>query len=111
MIDGLIELCRTTFDARFCYEAVALAEVVLTHFAAPGGGFFDTGDEHETLIARPRSVQDNATPSGNSMMAKVLIKLAAYTGEARYEQAALPILQSLVAAMRQYPSAFGEPLN
>src|SRR5258708_5406939 len=98
LIDGLLELYQTTFEARYFSEAVALAEVVLTHFASPGGGFFDTGDEHETLIARPRSVQDNATPSGNSMMAKVLSKLAAYTGEALYEQAALPILKDLAAA-------------
>ncbi|MEP7288104.1 MAG: thioredoxin domain-containing protein [Chloroflexota bacterium] len=110
--EGLLELYQTTFDPRYFSEAVALTEVVLAHFVVPeGAGFFDTSDDHETLIARPRSLQDNATPSGNSMMAKVLVKLAAYTGEARYEDSARPLLRGLADAMREYPTAFGEALN
>src|SRR5258708_4809333 len=108
---GLIELYQLTFEPRYFKEAVALVEVVLSHFAAKDGGFFDTSDDHEALIARPRSLQDNATPSGNSMIAKVLIILAAYTGDTRYEEAARPILRGLVNAMQQYPTAFGEALN
>jgi hypothetical protein len=111
LIDGLLELYQTTFDPRYFAEAQALAETVLTHFAAPDGGFFDTSNDHETLIARPRSLQDNATPSGNSMMAKVLVKLAAYTGDNRYYEAARGVLHQLAPAMQEYPAAFGEMLN
>jgi uncharacterized protein YyaL (SSP411 family) len=84
---------------------------VLEHFAAPEGGFYDTGDQHEALIVRPRSLQDNAVPSGNSMIAKGLARLAAYTGEARYEDSARKLLSMLAEAMRQYPQAFGEALS
>jgi uncharacterized protein YyaL (SSP411 family) len=111
LIDGLLELYQATFETRYYSEAQALAEVVLAHFAAPEGGFYDTSDDHEALIARPRNLQDNATPSGNSMMAKVLVQLAAYSGEARYEEAARGVLRPLVAAMQEYPTAFGEALN
>ena len=45
-----------------------------THFAAPDGGFFDTSDDHETLVVRPRSEQDNALPSGGAMAATVLLQ-------------------------------------
>ncbi len=111
LIDGLIELYQTTFDPRWFVEARRLADHVLAHFAAPDGGFFDTSDAHETLIARPRSLQDNAVPSGSAMMAKCLAKLAAYTGDARYDEAARAALAPLAAALRQYPQAFGEALS
>src|SRR5690606_18067366 len=73
--------------------------------------FYDTSDDHEALIVRPRNLQDNATPSGNSMMAKQLLRLYAYTGEARYEKAAVNALKLLSEALKQYPQAFGEALN
>jgi uncharacterized protein len=109
--EALIELYQTTFEARYFDEAVALAEIILHHFRAPDGGFYDTSDDHEALIARPRNMQDNATPSGSSMAAKVMVKLAAYTGEGRYDDAVRPMLRGLAAAMQQYPQAFGEALN
>jgi len=111
LIDGLLELYQTTFETRWFGEARQLADYVLDHFPAADGGFFDTGDGHEALIVRPRNVQDNATPSGNAMMARQLLRLAAYTGDARYDRAAEDSLQLLTEAMRQYPQAFGESLN
>ena len=50
---------------------------VLERFADPAGGFFDTADDHERLVARPKDVQDNAVPSGNAMATLVLLRLAA----------------------------------
>ncbi|NWG17077.1 MAG: thioredoxin domain-containing protein [Chloroflexi bacterium] len=111
LTDGLIELYQTTFDERWFIEARRLADHVLAHFPAPDGGFYDTGDDHEKLIVRPRNLQDNATPSGNAMMAKQLLRLAAYTGETRYEESARRTLALLSEALRQYPQAFGEALS
>jgi uncharacterized protein len=111
VIDGLLELYQTTFDEHWFVEARRLADSVLDHFAAGDGGFFDTADDHEALIARPRNMQDNATPSGNALIAKDLIRLAAYTGESRYDEAARKTLALLTEAMRQYPQAFGESLS
>jgi uncharacterized protein YyaL (SSP411 family) len=111
LIDGLLELYQTTFDERYFAVARGLADRALDHFAAEDGGFFDTSDDHEALIVRPRNVQDNATPSGNALMARGLIRLAAYTGEARYDEAARGTLRLLTEALRQYPQAFGEALN
>ena len=111
LIDGLIALYQLTFDPQSLKDAVALAETALAHFSAPDGGFFDTSDDHEALIARPRNLQDNATPAGNTMMARVLLLLSAYTGEGRYEAAARGVLRQLAGAMAQAPNAFGLALN
>ncbi|MEO1644653.1 MAG: thioredoxin domain-containing protein, partial [Chloroflexota bacterium] len=111
LIDAMLELYQSTFVEKWFDEARRLANVVLDHFRAEDGGFFDTSDDHEKLIVRPRQLQDNATPSGNSMMAKQLIRLSAYTGDARYDQSARKVLSALSAAMQTYPQAFGEALN
>jgi hypothetical protein len=76
-------LYQTTFDAQWFVAAQELAEIMLTHFQASEGGFFDTSDDHETLITRPRDLQDNATPSGNAMAVTALLKLAGLTNEVR----------------------------
>ncbi len=111
LIDGLLELYQTTFDERWFVTGRALADRVLAHFAADDGGFFDTSDDHESLIVRPRNVQDNAVPSGSGLMARQLLRLAAYTGESRYDEAARATLRLLTEALRQYPQAFGETLS
>lgn len=111
MIDALLELYQTTFDEKWFTTARRYADHILDHFTAPDGGFYDTSDDHETLIVRPRNVQDNAVPCGNAMAYKGLLRLAAYTGDTRYEEAAHNALKMLANAMQQYPQAFTESLN
>jgi hypothetical protein len=111
VIEGLLELYQTTFNPRWYKEAKRLTDHVIAHFAdGEGKGFYDTSDDHEKLIARPKSQQDNATPSGNSLMALNLIRLAAYSGETKYTDAAQEYLSQIVAGMQEYPSAFGNAL-
>jgi uncharacterized protein YyaL (SSP411 family) len=111
MIDALLELYQSTFMEKWFAEARRLADVVLAHYQADDGGFYDTSDDHEALITRPRNLQDNAVPSGNAMMAKQLMRLAAYTGDEAYDTAGRAVLRALTDAMAQYPSAFAESLN
>lgn len=111
LIDALLELYQSTFEEDWFAAARRLANAALTHFASDDGGFYDTSDDHEALIVRPRNLQDNVTPSGNAMMAKQLLRLAAYTAEPRYDEAAREVLRKLSDAMRQYPQAFAESLN
>ena len=111
LVDALLELYQTTFEERFFAQARRLAEVALARFKSADGGFYDTSDDHESLIVRPRNLQDNVTPSGNAMMAKQLLRLSAYTGDSRYDEAGRELLRKLSDAMRQYPQAFAESLN
>lgn len=111
LVDALLELYQSTFEERYFAEARRLAEVALARFKSADGGFYDTSDDHESLIVRPRNLQDNVTPSGNAMMAKQLLRLSAYTGEARFDEAGREVLRKLSDAMGQYPQAFAESLN
>ena len=112
LCEGLLALYQTTFDVRWYEWARDLAEAMLRHFPdIDNGGFYDTRDDHEKLIHRPKDVQDNAIPSGNAMAAHVLAKLALFTGEQRYREAAERATRSIGALMSQHPNGFGEWLN
>jgi uncharacterized protein YyaL (SSP411 family) len=110
--DGLLALYQTTFDPRWFQTARTLMDVTLDHFQdEANGGFFDTADDHQQLVVRPKSLQDNATPCGNSMAVRTLLILAAYTGQAKYETPAINTLASLQGPMSQYPGAFAHWLG
>ncbi len=106
LADGLLALYQTTFEPRWFLWARELAEWMLTHFQDPAGGFFDTSDDHEALLHRPKDTQDNATPSGNSIAASVLLALSLYTGEGRYWDMAESMVAALAEPMMRYPGAF-----
>ena len=111
LADGLLALYTATFEPRWFAWARELADLTLAHFADPAGGFFDTSDDHETLLHRPKDVQDNATPSGNSMAAHVLLRLGLLTGEGRYWDTAESMVAGVYEAMARYPSAFAHWLG
>ena len=108
---GLLELYQTNFDPRWFKATRELAETILAHFADAAGGFFDTSDDHESLLLRPKTTQDGALPSGGAMAAEVLIKLAEYTGEERYAEAASAALAQVQPMMARAPLGFAHWLG
>ena len=111
LIEGLLELYQTTFEPRWFMAAQELAETMLEHFTDSKGTFFDTSDDHETLITRPRDLQDNATPSGNSMAVTALLKLAGFTNDLRTIDITHQALAQMQPMMSQYPLGFGQWLQ
>jgi len=112
LADGLLALYEATFETRWVDWARELAELMLTHFRdTKNGGFFDTSGDHERLIHRPKDLQDNAVPSGNSMAASVLSRLSLLTGNGDYWQVAEQSTATMSKLMSQYPSGFGQWLN
>ncbi|MGH2367030.1 MAG: thioredoxin domain-containing protein [Chloroflexota bacterium] len=107
--DGLLALYEATFDLRWFEAARGMADTMVAQFADEAG-FFDTSADHEALLTRPKDLYDNATPSGNSVAAEVLLRLAAFTGEAGYRERAERLMAGLAPAMAQHPSAFGRLL-
>lgn len=111
LADGLLALYQNTFDERWFTWARRLADHMLAHFRDPAGGFFDTSDDHEALLHRPKDVQDNATPSANAMAARVLLTLGLYTGVGAYTDYAQSMVSALVGPMSQFPTGFGHWLG
>ena len=105
---GLLALYQTDPNPRWFSEAERLAGEMIAHFRDPDGGFFDTRDDHETLLIRPKDLQDNATPSGSSLAVTALLQLAAYTGNGDWRDLAERTLASLQPVMARYPTAFGQ---
>lgn len=108
LIEGLLELYQTTFEPRWYAAARELAETMIARFRHPEGGFYDTPSDHEALIVRPRDLQDNATPSGNSMAAYVLPRLAGLSMEPRYREIAEQGLLRVQPFLEQFPLGFGQ---
>jgi uncharacterized protein YyaL (SSP411 family) len=91
--------------------AQELAETMLEHFADSEGTLYDTSDDHEKLITRPRDLQDNATPSGHAMAVTTLLKLAGFTNDMRTIDIAHQALAQIQPMMGQYPLGFGQWLQ
>ncbi|MGZ3680523.1 MAG: thioredoxin domain-containing protein, partial [Ktedonobacterales bacterium] len=112
VVNGLVSTYEATGETRFFAWARELADAMLSRFwDEASGGFFDTASDHEALIGRPRELTDNATPSGTSLAAEGLLRLAALTGEERYREHAARIVVPLAPAMVDQPSAFGHLLG
>ena len=108
LAEGLLALYETTFDERWFTLARQLMDGVLERFTDPAGGFFDTAADHERLFTRPKDPQDNAVPSGAAMAATVLLRLAAFTGEGRYRDAAERAIGTVVGFLQRYPTGFAQ---
>ncbi len=104
--EGMLSLYQTDFNPRWFEAARIQADEILGHFQDPQGGFFDTRDDHEQLIARPKSLQDTPIPSGNSLAASLLLKLGALTGESVYREPAEAVLRAMQANSVRHPTAF-----
>ena len=107
LAEGLLSLYQNTFDERWFLWVQELADIMLAHFRdRENGGFFDTSDDHEVLIHRPKDLQDNAIPSGNAAAVGVLLKLSLYTGHGHYWDVAQEATSAMSQAMSSYPLGF-----
>ena len=105
---GLIELHVATGELRWLAEAGRLATRAVELFGDPEhGGFFLTPSDGERLVARTKDFDDHPTPSGNSMLAHVLIRLARISGDDALERQAVSVFRLIRPALERVPSAFG----
>jgi uncharacterized protein YyaL (SSP411 family) len=110
--EGLLALYRATFELRWLQAAHHLAEHMLDHFwDNDNGGFFETSDQHEKLITRPKDLFDEAVPSGNAVAAHVLLQLATLVGEPEYDRRARATIELVAAVIQKYPTAVATMLN
>src|SRR5439155_17181533 len=109
--NGLYELHLATGDLRFLEEANRLARRAVELFADDErGGFFLTAADAEELVARKKDFDDNPTPSGNSMLAYVLLRLARIYGDDELERQAIGVFRLIRDTVGRAPTAFGHAL-
>jgi uncharacterized protein YyaL (SSP411 family) len=112
LADGLLELFQISGEMRYFDEARVLVDRMIDEFwDTENGGFYFTSNDHEELIVRNKDITDNATPSGNSVAADVLLKLSKITGEEKYERYASNVLGIAAAQAARYPQGFGRALS
>jgi uncharacterized protein len=104
---GFLELFRTTFERSHLEFALALTRTILELFRDPTGGFFDTPEDGEALIVRPKSYFDSAMPSGNGATAQLLIQLSRLTGNTDWEDIAVSVIKQMLEVMPRQPTGFG----
>ncbi|HYL50755.1 MAG TPA: thioredoxin domain-containing protein [Acidimicrobiia bacterium] len=111
LLEALLTMAEVD-DPGWLPEARAVADELLRLFHdADGRGFFTTGHDAEPLVVRPKDVFDDATPSANSLAANGLLRLAALTGETRYETPAVDVAEMLARPMASQPTAFAHMLE
>ncbi|HSQ25071.1 MAG TPA: thioredoxin domain-containing protein, partial [Pyrinomonadaceae bacterium] len=112
LVHGLIALYESTGELEWFQNALQLTDKMIEQFwDDEAGGFFFTGKSHEQLIVRSKEWLDNATPSGNSVAAFSLLRLALLTANEDYRRRATTILRLMADQIRRYPSAFGFALT
>ena len=111
LILGLLELYQSDFQNKWFHSAQELAGEMIELFHDSGGGFFDTTKDSEELLIRPKDLQDNATPSGNSLACEALLKLAAFTGNGRFRDLAERSLRLVANYALRFPTSFARWLS
>jgi hypothetical protein len=112
LLEAYLGLYEATFDAHWFTRARELADTILARFYDPQrGGFFSTAADHTGLIARRKDLEDAPIPSGASSACFGLLRLARFTGEASYEDAAVSLIRLLHTVAPQHPLAFGHLLR
>jgi uncharacterized protein YyaL (SSP411 family) len=106
--DGLLALYQATFDTQWLDAALTQTQRILDEFSDDANlGFFDTSTAHERLIARPRELQDGATPSGSAVAAEVLLKVAAMTADEDLIARIYRLTETMSRPMSEQPIGFG----
>src|SRR5581483_10982085 len=91
--NGLYELHVATGELRWLVEAHR--------------GFFQAPSDGERLVVRRKDFDDHPLPSGNSMIAYVLLRLARIYGDDELEARAVTVLRVLGTMLERLPTSFG----
>jgi uncharacterized protein YyaL (SSP411 family) len=112
LAEGLLALHQATGEPRWLAAATELLDTALARFADPAsaGSYFDTADDAESLLHRPRDLTDGATPSGSSALAGALLTasvLAPPERAARYGEASAAAVTAVGALVGRHPRFAG----
>jgi uncharacterized protein YyaL (SSP411 family) len=105
--EGLLTLHQVTGERRWLHLAGELLDVAVARFGDGAGGFYDTADDAERLVRRPKDPTDNATPSGLAALAGALLTHAALTAHGDHRAAAERAVGTVAALLQRFPRYAG----
>jgi len=109
--NALLSLHGATLDLRWLEDARWACDEILDRFLDPeSGALFDVASDAEALVLRARDPLDNATPSGTSLAAELLVRAGHVFDDARYRDAAERIFAAEEALLRRFGPGFGRLL-
>jgi uncharacterized protein len=109
---ALVDMYEASLEPGYLVSARMLADIIMERFLdREKGGFFFTSEDHEPLITRSKAAFDGSTPSGNSAAIMVLLRLAEYTGEDRYQSEAARALRLFREFIEKQPFGFSHMLE
>ncbi|WP_371380515.1 thioredoxin domain-containing protein [Sporomusa aerivorans] len=104
---GLLEVYETTFNPQYLRQALELSKEMIDLFwDKDDGGFYFTGHDGEELLLRPKEIYDGALPSGNSVAALALLKLARLTEDDSYISMVESMFNRFSREIAHYPRAY-----
>jgi hypothetical protein len=102
---ALLTLYEATGEPKYFVAALGVGERIVQQYRDTGGNYFDTSDDSEPLIVRPRTIDDNPVSAGQSVAASLFCRLHAFTGEQRWRDRALEIVAPLTTVVARAPLA------
>lgn len=105
---ALLALYRADPDPYWFQMALEQVHCIETRFRDTDGGWADTPEGYDVPIARPKVLEDHATPSGNALTVTLWLQCYAYTGDPRYRQEAEDLLQAMTPVLTRFPQGFGQ---
>jgi len=104
MLDAILSIIQVHWEEGLLEWACDLANVVLEHFATGEGDFYFTADDDENVLHRHRPASDDAIPSGNGIMARILGQLGSLMVEPRYLKAQQQLLEATSGVVLRAPA-------
>jgi uncharacterized protein YyaL (SSP411 family) len=102
LADALITLYEATGESTYLVAASRLVDDALVRFS-DGGVLYDTASDAAPLVVRPRTIDDNPVPAGQSALASAMLRLGALRGDAPLRQRALDIIGPMAALLARSP--------
>lgn len=106
LVWSFIELYEATFDSIYLDRAIELTtEQIRLFWDEDRGGFFFTGIDQDAALTRLKELYDGAIPSGNSVSAYNLIRLAKSISSPELLELAEAQIEAFAGVVQESPTA------
>jgi hypothetical protein len=106
LVHGLLNLHDATHDKKWLDAAKQLTDIAIKfHGDGDKGGYYFTASDGEKLFARAKDGYDGVQPSGNSQMARNLLRISLKTKDAAYRERCEKTLKAFSLSLRTTPGS------